>query len=301
MSLACTCYPSRLRAARTLCLIAIAWSHIVSAGMPDDGAASAKLDVGYVPTPPAAVQKMLEMAQVGPSDYLVDLGSGDGRIVIAAVRDHDAGRALGVDLDPWWQAAATRRARSAGVEERATFVHGDVFEYDFSAATVLTMYLLPALNLRLRPLILDRMAPGTRIVSNSFDTGEWRPDRKDEVAGRSLFLWVVPASVAGDWIVMRPNEPALHRTLEQAFQDVEGRVTGGGEPEILGEIDLAGANIRFSLGARHYSGVVDGDVIDATEADEWRAHRVREPTTRGPFPASAKGMTRKGENGGSCG
>jgi SAM-dependent methyltransferase len=153
-------------------------------------------DVPYEPSPPDVVEAMLDLADVGPRDIVYDLGSGDGRIVIAAAR-RGAARAVGIDIDPQRIAEANANARQAGLQDRVTFVQGDLFEANFKDATVVTLFLWPGVNMKLRPQLLA-LAPGTRIVSHLHDLGDWRPDRtrviraKGENRERTLYLWVVP-------------------------------------------------------------------------------------------------------------
>ncbi len=241
-------------------------------------ASTPRLDVHYVPTPHEVVARMLEMADVQPEDYVIDLGSGDGRIVIAAVRDRNVRRALGIDLDPERVSEARENARKEGVEDRAVFEQGDLFQKDFSDATVLTMYLLSSLNLRLKPMILERMAPGTRIVSHAFDMGEWVPDRHDEVGGRNIYLWIVPARVAGRWQIETSDGHALTLMLDQTYQHISGRALEDGVQSVLGDLALNGREIRFSVGPQRYVGIVDGDTIvgvqGAGSASNWSARRM---------------------------
>ncbi len=150
-------------------------------------------DVPYVPTSPKIVKAMLELAQVGETDVVYDLGSGDGRIVVAAVKDFGARRGAGVDIDAKLVGEAVENAGKAGVAEKTRFVEGDLFEQDFSEATVVTMYLLPEINLRLRPKILA-LKPGTRVVSHRFNMGDWQPEKTVEIEGRKIYLWRVPAN-----------------------------------------------------------------------------------------------------------
>src|SRR5688572_22255961 len=164
-------------------------------------------DVIWVPTPQSLVEMMLDMAKVGPGDFLVDLGSGDGRTVITAAKR--GVRAMGVEFNPDMVALSRRNAAEAGVTDKASFVQGDIFQTDFSKADVVTLFLLDSLNLRLRPTLLA-MKPGTRVVSNTFDMGEWEPDETiSTTAECSSFchasFWVVPAKVAGVW-QMQKNE-----------------------------------------------------------------------------------------------
>jgi SAM-dependent methyltransferase len=155
-----------------------------------DGAPSRKPDVIYVPTPEAVVEAMLALADVKPGDVVYDLGCGDGRIVIAAAR-HGAARAIGVDIDPDRIQEAWVNAQAAGVADQVTFVQADLFQVDFSDADVVTLYLLPELNLRLRPKLLA-LRPGTRIVSHAFDMGDWAPQKERYVDGKTVYAWTVP-------------------------------------------------------------------------------------------------------------
>jgi len=150
-------------------------------------------DVIYVPTPPEVVAAMLKVAKVGPGDVVYDLGSGDGRIVITAVKDFGAARGTGIDIDPTRIAEATKNAATAGVADRVRFLNQDLFETDFREATVVTLYLLPSLNLKLRPKLLAELKPGTRIVSHSFDMGDWKPEQSLDVLGRNVYFWTVPS------------------------------------------------------------------------------------------------------------
>lgn len=149
-------------------------------------------EVPFVPTPEDAVEAMLKLAGVKPGDIVYDLGSGDGRIVISAVRDHGASRAVGVDINPERIAEANANARRAGVEDQVEFRQGDLFDADIGEATVVTLYLLPSVNERLKPKLLSELKPGTRVVSHAFDMGDWKPEKKIEQDGRTLYLWVVP-------------------------------------------------------------------------------------------------------------
>jgi hypothetical protein len=149
-------------------------------------------DVIFIPTPPEVVTAMLRVARVGKGDVLYDLGSGDGRIVISAVKDFGAARGVGIDIDPERIAEAIANARQAGVGDRVTFLNQDLFTTNFSEATVVTLYLLPSLNLRLRPKLLSELKPGTRIVSHAFDIGDWVPEQTLDVGGRAVYFWTVP-------------------------------------------------------------------------------------------------------------
>src|SRR4051812_33445053 len=154
-------------------------------------------DVIWVPTPQSLVERMLTMAGVKPTDYVIDLGSGDGRTVITAVKKFGA-TALGIEYNPDMVALAQRNAQKEGVSEKAQFMNADIFQTDFSKATVLTLYLLPSLNLKLRPTILN-LKPGTRVVSHAFTMDDWQADQIDSADGRTAYMWIVPAKVSGDW------------------------------------------------------------------------------------------------------
>ena len=149
-------------------------------------------EVPFVPTPEDVVDAMLRMAKTGKGDVVYDLGCGDGRIVIAAVADHGAARGVCVEIDPDLLDLARLNARAAGVEEKIRFVEGDLFEVDLSPATVVTLYLLPEVNLRLRPKLFRELRPGSRVVSSTFDMGDWEPQESDRVKGKNLFLWTMP-------------------------------------------------------------------------------------------------------------
>jgi SAM-dependent methyltransferase len=232
-------------------------------------------DVIWLPTPEALVERMLAMAQVGPRDVVYDLGSGDGRLVIAAARR--GARAVGVEFNPELVTFAERRAREAGVQGRARFVQGDIFETDFSEATVVTLYLLPSLNMRLRPALL-KMRPGTRIVSHAFGLEDWSPDESSRAEQRTAHLWVVPAAVDGQWRVDLEGSPSLDVTFAQRFQKVDGKVALGPVEAGLREVTLHGAAIRFGFvdadGTWHaFQGTVAGDRISGTATAPGRTRR----------------------------
>ncbi|MDH3320270.1 MAG: methyltransferase domain-containing protein [Betaproteobacteria bacterium] len=221
-------------------------------------------DVIWVPTPDAVVDRMLRMAQVTPDDYVVDLGAGDGKIAIAAARKFGA-RALGIEYDPDMARHAQRNVERAGVAARARIVQGDIFLSDFSQATVVTMYLLPALNLKLRPQLLA-MRPGTRVVSHSFSMDDWEADEVSSLDGRRAYFWVVPAGVAGAWTLELAGGGAadkLELTLDQRFQKIEGTVALRNALGGLRDARLRGFHIAFayvdSNGVRRdFSGRVSG-------------------------------------------
>ena len=231
-------------------------------------------DVVWVPTPQALVDRMLEMAKVTPNDYLMDLGSGDGRTVITAAKR--GVRATGIEYNPDMVELSTRNAETEGVAGKAEFRKADLFETDFSQATVITMFLLPDINLRLRPKILD-MKPGTRVVSNTFTMGEWEADETSTVSEasgyyRTALLWIVPAKVEGQW---KSAQGDLE--LTQSFQKIGGNVKASNGTVLLNG-KLRGDEISFSAGGAQYSGRVNGNTIEGTvktggKTSAWKATR----------------------------
>jgi precorrin-6B methylase 2 len=223
-------------------------------------------DVVWVPTPQAVVDKMLDMAKVTKDDFVMDLGSGDGRTVITAAKR--GARAMGIEYNPDMVELSKKNAAAAGVTERATFVKADLFETDLSKADVITMFLLPSINLKLRPKILD-LKPGTRIVSNTFTMEDWQPDETATVTDGcssswcTALFWVVPAKVAGTW-----TTPSGALTLTQNFQTVSGTL---GTQAIQGK--LLGNQISFTAGTAKYAGTVDGNTIKFTSPSAITATR----------------------------
>lgn len=222
-------------------------------------------DVPFVPTPHTLVQKMLDLAEVGASDYLIDLGCGDGRIAVAAAQR--GARALGVDLDPMRIAEAHAAARIAGVETRALFRRQDLFRTPIYEASVIALYLMPEINLRLRPRLLTELRPGARIVSHAFDMGDWRPEANETHDGRRIFLWIVPAIAGGRWELVEEGAPPLLLEIEQRFQEVSGTL---GNVEI-GDAVLRGTALSFTAAGRAWRGTV-GDA--AITGEGWRAERL---------------------------
>jgi SAM-dependent methyltransferase len=234
-------------------------------------------DVVWVPTAQALVDKMLDMAKMTPQDFVVDLGSGDGRTVITAAKR--GATALGVEFNPKMVALSRQNAEKEGVAGKATFVEGDIFQTDFSKANVVTMFLLPDLNVRLRPTLL-KMKPGTRIVTNSFSMGDWKADRTESVSEDctsycTAYLWIVPANAAGTWAL-----PQGELTLEQKYQDVSGALKSGGNSSAVSDGRLDGERIVFRIGDTDYSGTVSGDAIEGVaktggKEEKFRAARVK--------------------------
>ena len=224
-------------------------------------------DVVWVPTPQALVDKMLEMAKLTPKDYLIDLGSGDGRTVITAAKR--GSKALGIEYNPDMVELSKRNAAKEGVTDKASFAKADLFESDFSQAQVITMFLLPSINLKLRPKILD-LKPGTRIVSNSFDMEEWKADQTENVAGCTNWctahLWIVPAKVDGSWKL-----PQGELTIKQTFQMISGTIKNGSTSSpISGKLN--GEQISFTAGSTQYTGKVSGNSMEGTVGgNKWNA------------------------------
>ena len=225
-------------------------------------------DVIWVPTPQALVDRMLDMAKATPADYVIDLGSGDGRTVITAAKRGI--KAHGIEFNPDMVELSKRNAAKEGVGDTATFVQGDIFESDFSKATVVTMFLLSRLNLKLRPILLN-MKPGTRVVSNTFDMGDWPPDQTVEAKGECTsycraFLWIIPAKVGGTW-QMADSE----LTLQQTYQMVSGTLKTGNVIAPITEGRLNGDQITFTAAGKQYTGTVKGNTIEGD--GNWRATR----------------------------
>lgn len=225
------------------------------------------LDVPYVPTPDNVVERMLDLTSVESSDYVIDLGSGDGRIVIAAAKRGANGH--GIDLDPERIAEARENARNAGVDNQIMFMEGDLFETDFSEASVVTMYLLPSVNKKLRPKLLNDLQPGTQVVSHSFDMGNWKADKEVVVNnnGRShdIYYWVIPAQVEGTWS-WSYNNTDFDMTINQRYQEVSVKLTDNNDTFFdIQKAELKGKRltVRASNGDQTYifSGRVEGDNI----------------------------------------
>lgn len=234
-------------------------------------------DVIWVPTPQGLIDKMLDMAKLTATDYVIDLGSGDGRTVIAAAKR--GARATGIEYNPDMVELSQKSAEKAGVAGKANFMKADLFESDLSQATVITMYLLPTINLKLRPKILD-LKPGTRIVSHAFTMDEWASDQTDSFDGRTAYLWIVPAKVEGTWQLAQGE-----LSLTQSFQMLTGTLKTGGTVLALRNGKLRGDQISFAAGNAEYSGRVSGNSMEGTmrgtATGPWNATRT------GTKPAAA--------------
>lgn len=287
----------RLQPVRTFLAVMVAAWALVAGAVQNPGAPGADYvpqvgqqgkDVIWVPTPQALVERMLDMTRVTAEDYVIDLGAGDGRTVIAAAKR--GARALGIEYNPDMVALARQNAEEAGVSDRARFVQGDIFKTDFSKADVLTLYLLPSLNLKLRPTIL-RMRPGTRVVSHAFTMEDWHPDQTEIVENRNAYLWIVPARVEGTWRMTTSSGTVAHELLlRQRFQFAEGLVRINGKTGQLREFRIEGTRITFTIfeptskaPLRYdFEGRVNGDAMEGVVRlpggqQAWKATRVPDP------------------------
>ncbi len=225
------------------------------------------LDVPYVPTSETVVAKMLDMAEVGPGDYVIDLGSGDGRIVIAAAKRGAFGH--GIDLDPRRIKEARENAKKAGVEDRVVFIEGNVFNTDVSRATVVTMYLLNSVNIQLRAGLLSSLKPGSRLVSHDFDMGDWKSDQFLREETSDVYFWIIPAQVEGQWM-WEANGQTFSMTVGQEFQEADLQIKSGNEKLAVATSLLKGERISFKAANQAknenyvYSGRVEGDHIFGT-------------------------------------
>lgn len=243
-------------------------------------------DAPYVPTPMSVVDAMLDIAKVGPQDYLIDLGSGDGRIPLRAAARFGA-RGYGVEIEPHLVRGANAAAQKQGIADKVRFEARDLFDTDVSKATVLTTYLFQSLNLRLRPYLLAKLQPGTRVVTHEFHFGSWQPDQKITITApdkpygdprSDVMLWIVPADFSGLWRVSLPGEPERELRLAQRFQMLSGQL--GAQPLAEGRVN--GRSLRLVVaGAQTYTGTLDGDTISGevsragTAPQAWRAQRIK--------------------------
>jgi hypothetical protein len=233
----------------------------------------------YVPTPQVVVDQMLRIADVRASDYVIDLGSGDGVIVLTAARQFKAA-GMGVDIDPDLVRLSNDSARKLGVADRVRFVQQDVFKTDIGKASVLTLYLLPDMMINLRAKIFNELKPGARVVSHDYHFGNgWLPDdsyefavpEKEKITGAPtaiVYLWIVPARIAGTWQLKVAGGNAYEITLRQRFQSVEGSAVAGGKPLLPRPLTLRGNDLSFALpdgdGVARFSGRVNGEVMEGT-------------------------------------
>ena len=248
-------------------------------------------DVHFVPTDTTKVREMLAAANVSTSDVVYDLGCGDGRFVITAVKHYKARRGVCVDIDPVRIKESKSNADTAGVRDKIEFVQGDLFQQDLSKASVVTLYLLPSLNVKLRPKLFAEVRPGTRVVSNAFDMGDWKADRTLNVKTFSgmqsyAYLWIMPADVSGQWRLTTQGGGAKEYTLDvkQRYQEVSGTAASGGSAAPFANFSVKGEQIAFTLGEgadrAEFTGKVTGDKASGTAKGKggsfsWSATRTR--------------------------
>jgi hypothetical protein len=252
----------------------------------------------FLPSTPESVERMLTLAELRDDDVVVDLGSGDGLIPLTAARMNPRLRGRGVDIDSKLVDESNKRAAQAGVADRVRFEHRNAFDVDLREATVVTMWLFPELMRLLRPVILERARPGTRVVTSTWDLGTWRPDKVDSPAP-SIYLWIVPARVAGGWdwdLTVSGKRISYGAVLEQQFQVIEGVARAGDRREVLNSATLRGVDIAFTLNItlaglgltqHEFSGKVERDQITGTVKVSstqretltlpWRARRTTKP------------------------
>jgi SAM-dependent methyltransferase len=228
-----------------------------------------RLDVPYVPTAQTTVDEMMKLAGVKPGDYLIDLGCGDGRIVVSAAKL--GATAMGVDINPQRIKESNENAKAAGVADKVKFYEQNLFDTKIADATVMSMYLLPSINLQLRPRLLSELKPGTRIVSHDFDMGDWKPDQFKDLGTDQIFFWLVPAQVAGAWTA-KVGDDSYKLDLTQKFQEVAGSASMGGKTMQIENAKLRGETLSFDLvdGAsrKTLTGKVSGNGI---AGNDWSA------------------------------
>ena len=247
----------------------------------------------YVPTPQIVVDQMLRIANVGANDFVLDLGSGDGVIVLTAAQQFKA-RGLGVDIDPTLVKLSNANAKKLGIDDRVSFEVQDVFKADVSKASVITLYLLPGMMSNLRGKVFLEAKPGTRVVSHDYTFGEWQPDNhvtlevpeKEKINGTpraTIYLWVVPAKVGGKWVVRTDDGDVVDVTFKQTFQSVEARGAAGDKPIPVPYASVRGSDVSFTVGTgqsrRVFNGTVAGDVMRGTvdakgRAVKWTASKL---------------------------
>lgn len=266
---------------------ALVWSAVPAAAQDRKGSYEPQVgqsgkDVIWVPTPDEVVAKMLDMAQVAPGDVVVDLGSGDGKIAIAAARR--GAIAKGVEYNPDMVELSKRRAKEAGV--KVEFVQGDIFQTDFTKADVITLYLLPHLNEKLKPTIL-KMKPGTRVTSHSFRMGDWEPDKTATADGRDAHFWVVPANVGGEWKIEVGPHAGPTMKIKQTYQKLEGQAQWGNRAGPLRDPVVKGPYVSFLIaderGTLHkFEGVTDhdGPMLGVVTPEKGGAPRLFRATRR---------------------
>lgn len=237
-------------------------------------------DVHFVPTPHEVVDAMLDVAEVEKQDVLYDLGSGDGRIVIAAAKKHGT-RGTGIDLDPARVKEGRLGAKKEGVSGKVEFRQADLFQADLRDASVVTLYLLPTLNVKLRPKLYEELKPGSRVVSHAFDMGDWKPDSTLMVGTSAVYYWVIPANAGGKWTLTTPGGKEYNLELKQKFQNLEGTAEVNGRSLPLRKAEVRGDEVTLEIndpeGALRLEGRIEGDRMTGTVSKgggKWSAKRV---------------------------
>jgi len=234
-------------------------------------------DVIWVPTPEGLIDKMLEAAKVSDKDTLFDLGAGDGIIAITAARKYGA-KSVGIEYNPDMAQFARRKVAEAGLTDKVKIITGDIFQEDFSSATVVTLYLMPHLNMKLRPILL-KMKPGTRVVSNTFTMGDWEPDETVFDQHWKGFFWVVPAQIEGAWVMTGMEGGPLRLNLSQSFQNIGGTLTRGGQTLALVGAKLRGDEVKFQFitpdrKVHAFSGRLEGRRLTGTVVADYSSTSV---------------------------
>jgi hypothetical protein len=229
-------------------------------------------DVIWIPTPEGLIDKMLTAAKVSDQDKLFDLGAGDGIIAITAARKYGA-QAVGIEYNPDMAQFARRKVTEAGLTNKVRIITGDIFQEDFSSASVVTLYLMPHLNLKLRPILL-KMKPGTRVVSHAFTMGEWEPDETMSHQHSQAFFWVVPAQIEGAWVMTGLEGGPMRMSLSQTFQNIGGILTRGGQTHAMVGARLRGDEVKFQFITQDrkvhaFSGRVEGRRITGTVVSDF--------------------------------
>jgi SAM-dependent methyltransferase len=270
--------------------------------IPQDFAQEWHLDVPYVPTKPEVVAKMLEMAAVGKNDVLFDLGCGDGRIVITAAKLFST-RGVGIDINPERIKECRENAGKENVTHLVKFLEQDLFQTDFHEATVVTLYLLSSVNLRLRPILFEQLKPGTRVVSHDFSMDTWKPDNSAVVATdgmtHDVYFWVIPANASGTWEWTWPEGSGklpCRLELDQHFQVLTGRITAGGRELALNDLNITGDRLKFSVGREEggktrttfFEGRVARNTVEGTMAVQGEGKQGRSPWKAERRPATMK-------------
>ncbi len=278
-----------------MAVLCLACMHTTAPGNPGSALTISDLDVPYVPTPDKVVALMLELAEIREGDVVYDPACGDGRLVIAAAKQHNV-RCLGTDIDPNRIEESRENAARAKVADRVKFSEKDLFDADFSDVSVVLIYLLPDINLKLRPKLLTQMKPGSRIVSHDFDMGEWKPDKTVRAGKATVYYWMVPANVSGEWRAPGSANAGGRRfslTLSQHYQKVQGTLIQGKAEQPLSDVRLAGDQLIFTVRGEdgeeaRFNGWVSGDRIRgsfekgrASSTTPWEAER--DAATRVPF------------------